>query len=256
MDEDQTNAAAPSDAGPRASLSLLRRNRDFRALFFASVISLGGDWFLWVAINGLIFEATEEGALRRPRDPRPGVRLLPRVADRRSARGPDRPPQADDRLRSRPGGGLRRVPAGRTRDDLARVRAAARAGDVRGTVRPRPLRGHAERRRPAGSPGRERAERLAVGNDARRRRGARRPDQRRVRRRHGVPRGRRLLPRVGGAALLDPAELLRVASGDDRTPGRSSRPPRRPGASPAATTASCPCSPSSSGSGQPRVSSP
>ena len=27
-------------------------------MFFASVISLGGDWFLWVAINGLIYEAT------------------------------------------------------------------------------------------------------------------------------------------------------------------------------------------------------
>jgi predicted MFS family arabinose efflux permease len=37
---------------------LLRRNRDFRALFVASVISLGGDWFLWVAINGLIYEET------------------------------------------------------------------------------------------------------------------------------------------------------------------------------------------------------
>jgi predicted MFS family arabinose efflux permease len=57
VDDDQTTAPAPS-AGLRASLSLLRRNRDFRALFFASVISLGGDWFLWVAINGLIYEAT------------------------------------------------------------------------------------------------------------------------------------------------------------------------------------------------------
>ena len=27
-------------------------------MFLASVISLGGDWFLWVAINGLIYEAT------------------------------------------------------------------------------------------------------------------------------------------------------------------------------------------------------
>ena len=53
MEDDLTTAPAPS-AGLRASLSLLRRNRDFRALFFASVISLGGDWFLWVAINGLI----------------------------------------------------------------------------------------------------------------------------------------------------------------------------------------------------------
>ena len=57
MDDDETTATAPN-AGLRASLSLLRRNRDFRALFFASVISLGGDWFLWVAINGLIFEVT------------------------------------------------------------------------------------------------------------------------------------------------------------------------------------------------------
>lgn len=56
--DDPTLAAHPSDTGLRASVSLLRRNRDFRALFFASVISLGGDWFLWVAINGLIYEAT------------------------------------------------------------------------------------------------------------------------------------------------------------------------------------------------------
>jgi predicted MFS family arabinose efflux permease len=60
VDEDPTITAATSDAGPRASLSLLRRNRDFRALFFASVISLGGDWFLWVAINGLIYESTQK----------------------------------------------------------------------------------------------------------------------------------------------------------------------------------------------------
>jgi len=60
MDEEPTIAAARSNTGPRASLSLLRRNRDFRALFFASVISLGGDWFLWVAINGLIFESTHK----------------------------------------------------------------------------------------------------------------------------------------------------------------------------------------------------
>ena len=57
MDEDQTTAPERS-AGLSAGMSLLRRNRDFRALFFASVISLGGDWFLWVAINGLIYEAT------------------------------------------------------------------------------------------------------------------------------------------------------------------------------------------------------
>jgi predicted MFS family arabinose efflux permease len=57
VDQEQTTGSAPA-AGLAASLSLLRRNRDFRALFIASVISLGGDWFLWVAINGLIYEAT------------------------------------------------------------------------------------------------------------------------------------------------------------------------------------------------------
>jgi predicted MFS family arabinose efflux permease len=57
VEEGQTTGSAPA-AGLAASLSLLRRNRDFRALFLASVISLGGDWFLWVAINGLIYAAT------------------------------------------------------------------------------------------------------------------------------------------------------------------------------------------------------
>ncbi|HET8786970.1 MAG TPA: MFS transporter, partial [Candidatus Limnocylindrales bacterium] len=44
--------------GLRASVSLLRCNRDFRRLFFASVISLGGDWFLFVAITSLIVESS------------------------------------------------------------------------------------------------------------------------------------------------------------------------------------------------------
>jgi MFS family permease len=42
--------------GVRGSLSLLRRNRDFRRLYLASVISLGGDWFLLVALFGLALE--------------------------------------------------------------------------------------------------------------------------------------------------------------------------------------------------------
>jgi MFS family permease len=46
------------EGGFRASVGLLRSNRDFRLLFLASVISLGGDWFLFVAINGLILEVT------------------------------------------------------------------------------------------------------------------------------------------------------------------------------------------------------
>jgi predicted MFS family arabinose efflux permease len=60
VEEDQTTPAAAPVAGLAASVSLLRRNRDFRALFLASVISLGGDWFLWVAINALIFDVTEK----------------------------------------------------------------------------------------------------------------------------------------------------------------------------------------------------
>src|SRR5438093_4100182 len=46
--------------GAAASVSLLRRNRDFRRLFLASVISLGGDWFLFVALGGLVLQVTGE----------------------------------------------------------------------------------------------------------------------------------------------------------------------------------------------------
>ena len=49
---------AERETGARASVELLRRNRDFRRLFVASVISLGGDWFLFVALGGLLLEAT------------------------------------------------------------------------------------------------------------------------------------------------------------------------------------------------------
>ena len=48
----------PDRTGVQASVSLLSRNRDFRRLFIASVISLGGDWFLFVAITTLIVETT------------------------------------------------------------------------------------------------------------------------------------------------------------------------------------------------------
>lgn len=46
------------EGGLRAGWSLLRRNRDFRDLYVASVISLGGDWFLLVPLWGLIFDLT------------------------------------------------------------------------------------------------------------------------------------------------------------------------------------------------------
>ena len=45
-------------AGFAAAWSLARRNPDFRRLFVASVISLGGDWFLFVALGGLVFDVT------------------------------------------------------------------------------------------------------------------------------------------------------------------------------------------------------
>lgn len=47
-----------SREGFRAALVLLRRNRDFRRLYVASLISLGGDWFLLVALFGLALELT------------------------------------------------------------------------------------------------------------------------------------------------------------------------------------------------------
>lgn len=42
----------------RALVELLGRNADFRRLFFAAVISLGGDWFGFVAVSGLVIELT------------------------------------------------------------------------------------------------------------------------------------------------------------------------------------------------------
>jgi MFS family permease len=47
-----------SEGGFRASISLLRRNPEFRRLYLASLISLGGDWFLIVALFGLVLELT------------------------------------------------------------------------------------------------------------------------------------------------------------------------------------------------------
>jgi MFS family permease len=53
-------------SGPKAApalLQLLRRNADFRRLFLASVVSLGGDWFAYVAVSGLVIDDTgREGA--------------------------------------------------------------------------------------------------------------------------------------------------------------------------------------------------
>ena len=47
------------EGGVRASVSLLRRNRDFRRAYLSSMISLGGDWFLLVALFGLVYDLTD-----------------------------------------------------------------------------------------------------------------------------------------------------------------------------------------------------
>src|SRR5438874_5600702 len=48
----------PPREGVRGSLSLLRRNGDFRRLYVAQLISFGGDWFLIVALFPLILDLT------------------------------------------------------------------------------------------------------------------------------------------------------------------------------------------------------
>ena len=44
--------------GFRGAVALLRRNRDFRSLYLAQMISFGGDWFLLVALYGLVLRLT------------------------------------------------------------------------------------------------------------------------------------------------------------------------------------------------------
>ncbi len=56
-----TREPVEAEGGLRASVSLLRRNRDFRRLYLASMISLGGDWFLLVALFGLVLKLTGSG---------------------------------------------------------------------------------------------------------------------------------------------------------------------------------------------------
>jgi MFS family permease len=56
-------AQPPSSRRGRDPLSLLRRNRDFRLLYVAQLISFAGDWFLFVALAGLIFSLTRSPGL-------------------------------------------------------------------------------------------------------------------------------------------------------------------------------------------------
>src|SRR5438132_5339594 len=44
-------------------LRLLRRNRDFRLLYAGTLISLGGDWFLTVALLDLVLQLTGSATL-------------------------------------------------------------------------------------------------------------------------------------------------------------------------------------------------
>src|SRR5437763_9628589 len=44
-------------------LRLLRRNRDFRLLYVGTLISLGGDWFLTVALLDLVLQLTASATL-------------------------------------------------------------------------------------------------------------------------------------------------------------------------------------------------
>ena len=57
----QARDSGPLDvprSGLRGALSLMRRNGDFRNLYVAQLISFGGDWFLLVALYGLVLDAT------------------------------------------------------------------------------------------------------------------------------------------------------------------------------------------------------
>ncbi|HEV8563987.1 MAG TPA: MFS transporter [Actinomycetota bacterium] len=62
MVERESTSEHPA-GGVRASWSLLRRNRDFRHVYLASMISLGGDWFLLVALFGLVLDLTDNSPI-------------------------------------------------------------------------------------------------------------------------------------------------------------------------------------------------
>jgi MFS family permease len=59
----EVDRAARSFYRRRATWRLLRRNADFRLLFAAMVVSFCGDWFLFVALAGLLFELTHSPGL-------------------------------------------------------------------------------------------------------------------------------------------------------------------------------------------------
>lgn len=62
MIERESTSEHPA-GGVRASWALLRSNRDFRHVYLASLVSLGGDWFLLVALFGLVLDLTDNSPI-------------------------------------------------------------------------------------------------------------------------------------------------------------------------------------------------
>lgn len=58
MEQREKAGETPPRSGLRASLSLLAENRDFRNLYVASLVSYMGDWFLSVALLGMVLQIT------------------------------------------------------------------------------------------------------------------------------------------------------------------------------------------------------
>src|SRR5437899_3929200 len=54
---------SPNRRARGGTISLLRRNGQFRLLFLAQVVSFTGDWFLFVALAGLVFSLTRSPGL-------------------------------------------------------------------------------------------------------------------------------------------------------------------------------------------------
>lgn len=53
---ERSGSSRNEGTGFRAAVSLLKRNTEFRRLYFAEIISFGGDWFLIVALFSLVLE--------------------------------------------------------------------------------------------------------------------------------------------------------------------------------------------------------
>jgi MFS family permease len=64
MEAPDPPASAPREFYRRGAIrALLARNRDFRLLFIGMVVSFAGDWFLFVALAGLLFQLTHSAAM-------------------------------------------------------------------------------------------------------------------------------------------------------------------------------------------------